>query len=453
MHAATNRRKPGYAPGEMIVECSHCGAPLDVRDGQRFTRCRYCGKTSESRSLRTLEQDTPPGWRPPPVWRPPPHVPADSAVQLSYSAGSAVSGIIVASVLLALIGVGAAVALTTRTHPSGSTGGVGAPVYPGGPKRIDPSALAKVTLRESPEALAEITGVPMSADHSMRVPLAHDKWEAITFQWDGEHLDHVRDLYLNGKTGVSDSAARKAIRAVVGRRLQKDSFQWEGAGIYVSSTNDHVGVNVTISSAGKDEENKLWKQQSEALWKLVRSATLGVGKPPSDDEVRDWLGGGYRLSDLAKLDLATDIDASDAAVRKLFPGAVRQVHIDLEYKVALDHPWYGEAEVQWKNKKGAKVAEVMLRPPPGAPNYKLTDQAAVDACVTASFGKPKKSFDGPHLGGSRDTIWNPAGGGEVRVYEHLVTITLRDSPFSTPMPAAVFTKVVEALDRCGRKAD
>lgn len=433
----------------MIVECAHCGAPLDVRDGQRYTRCRYCGKTSQSRELRTLEPQTPPGWRPPPVWRPPPHAPADSAVQLSYRQSSTAAVVVAASMMLVVMGIGVAVA-GRASHPSGAAG---TPAYPGGPKRLDPSALAKITMKESPEALAEITGVSVDAQHSMRVPLAHDKWEAVTFRWDPEHLDHVKDLYFNGKTGKSDPGARKAIRAVVGRRLQKDSFQWEGAGIYVANTNDHLGVNVSVVSPGANEvEYPFWKQQSEALWKLARSAAVGVGDPPKPDEVRDYLGGGYPIRDLAKLDLAIDIDASDAAVHAVFPGAVRKLLIDLEYKVALDHPWYGEAEVSWKNKKGAKLAEIMLRPPPGT-NNKLVDQSAVDACVTATFGKPSRSFDGPHLGGSRDTIWNPPGGGEVRVYDHLVTITVRDSPFSSPMSKATFEKTIEMFDRCGRKAD
>jgi len=450
MHGGAIRCKSRYACHEMIVECSHCGAPLDVRDGQRYTRCRYCNKTSQSRELRTIEQQTPPGWRPPPVWRPPTHVPANSDVQLAYRQASAAGGIVVLVSVLMVVGVvvAAGIAASARKKAPGTA------AWPGGPKRLDPSALSKVTLKESPEQLAEITGVTMDAQHSMRVPLAHEQWEAVTFRWDPEHLDHVKDLYFNGKSGSKgDASARKAVRAVVGRRLEKDSFQWEGAGIYISNTNDHIGVNITITQPGSSgTENPFWHQQSEALWKLVRSAALGVGTPPKPADMRDYLGGGYPVGDLAKLDLVADIDASDAAVHKVFPGAVKKLIIDLEYKVAIDHPWYGDAEISWKNKKGARLAEVSLRPPPGA-SFKFADQKAVDACVEATFGKPQKSYEGAHLGGSRDTTWRPAGGGEVRVYEHMLVITLRDSPFSSPMPDATWKKAIDALDRCGRKAD
>lgn len=433
----------------MIVECGHCGAPLDVRDGQRFTRCRYCGKTSQARELRTIEAQTPPGWRPPPTWQPPSHVPADSATQLAYRGTSAAGTIVVLAVTLGILGVAGAVAFTTRSHESGNAGD---PAWPGGPKRLDPQALAKVTMKESPEQLQELTGVAMDAQHTMRVPLAHPRWEAVSFRWDPEQLDHVKDAYFNGKTGQSDANARKAVRAVVGRRLEKDSFQWAGAGLYVSTANDHIGINVTVTPPGEKLENVFWRKQSETLWKLARSAALGVGKPPDAAEVRDWLGGGYPVRSITKLDPAVDIDTSDAAIHLVFPGATRRLLIDLDYTVAIDHPWYGEAELSFKNKKGSKLAEISLRPPPGSDN-KFADQKAVDDCVLAAFGKPQKSFDGPHLGGSRDTIWNPAGGGEIRVYEHMLTITLRDSPFSSPMSRPTFEKVIDTLDRCGRKAD
>lgn len=437
----------------MIVECGHCGGPLDVREGQRFTRCRYCGKTSQSRELRTIEQQTPPGWRPPPVWRPPPHVPADSGTQLSYDTSNSVAAIVVFATLISVIAAGAVGAILMRSNARSASGQSGAPAWPGGPKRLEPQALAKVTMKESPEALEELTGVAMDAQHTMRVPLAHPSWEAVTFRWDPEHLDHVREVFFNGKAAKGDPSVRKAIKAVVGRRLQKDSFQWDGCGLHLSNANDYLGVNITVDQPGAQQiENPHWRKQSEALWKLARSAALGVGDVPSPVEVRDWLGGGHPVAALGKLDPSANIDESEAAVKSLFPGAVRRLFIDLDYKVALDHPWYGEAQLAWKNKKGARLAEISLDPPPGA-NNKFADQKAVDDCVTAAFGKPKRESEGQHVGGSRDTTWNPAGGGSIRVYEHMLVITLRDSPFSSPMSEATFHKTIDALDRCGRKAD
>ena len=56
----------------MLVECKNCGAPLDVNGVERFVRCSYCDKVNRVRTMRTMEVQTPPQWRPPQTWQPPP---------------------------------------------------------------------------------------------------------------------------------------------------------------------------------------------------------------------------------------------------------------------------------------------------------------------------------------------------------------------------------------------
>lgn len=91
--------------GLVIVECSHCGAPLDVERGSAFARCSYCGKTNKVKSAKTLMAESPVAWKPPPVWQPPPHVPARSAAPLPYrpqpaQRGSALPAVFAGLVLL-----------------------------------------------------------------------------------------------------------------------------------------------------------------------------------------------------------------------------------------------------------------------------------------------------------------------------------------------------------------
>ncbi len=82
----------------MLIECAHCGAPLDVTEGERQTTCAYCGRLQEVRSARTMEQ--PQGWKAPQQWTPPAHFPAQSRpLQLDASvaaqqAGKAVRGVL-----------------------------------------------------------------------------------------------------------------------------------------------------------------------------------------------------------------------------------------------------------------------------------------------------------------------------------------------------------------------
>jgi LSD1 subclass zinc finger protein len=68
----------------MLLECSHCGAPLDVRDGARIVKCAYCDHANQVRSMTTLAPQPPPGWKPPPQWTPPPHKPVPSHRPLAY---------------------------------------------------------------------------------------------------------------------------------------------------------------------------------------------------------------------------------------------------------------------------------------------------------------------------------------------------------------------------------
>lgn len=71
----------------MLVECKNCGAPLKVRPGDRFVTCRYCDRTNEIRSMRTMAMQAPPEWKPPPAWKPPEHVPEESSKELPYHQG------------------------------------------------------------------------------------------------------------------------------------------------------------------------------------------------------------------------------------------------------------------------------------------------------------------------------------------------------------------------------
>ncbi len=58
----------------MLVECSYCGAPLDVKEGKTVYKCNYCGQKNVQQQMRMLAQVTPNTWQAPKVWTPPAHV-------------------------------------------------------------------------------------------------------------------------------------------------------------------------------------------------------------------------------------------------------------------------------------------------------------------------------------------------------------------------------------------
>ena len=99
----------------MLIECGHCGAPLDIESGVSVTACSYCGKKNRVASTRTLSAVTPAEWKAPPTWQPPPQVsnqalPYVVAPATATGASGCVTGGIALSVLLT-VGVGVAVPL------------------------------------------------------------------------------------------------------------------------------------------------------------------------------------------------------------------------------------------------------------------------------------------------------------------------------------------------------
>jgi hypothetical protein len=95
----------------MLVECSHCGAPLDVRDSTRLVKCTYCDYANRVRSMHTIAAEAPPGWKPPQQWTPPPSKRVSAQQPLVYHETrrprrSFMAGV---AVLLTVIGVAAPV--------------------------------------------------------------------------------------------------------------------------------------------------------------------------------------------------------------------------------------------------------------------------------------------------------------------------------------------------------
>jgi len=94
----------------MLIECKHCGAPLDVKPAKRTAKCNYCGSTSVIGEVRTVASSTPAEWKPPREWTPPAHVAADSSKPLRFRAEYWIHQIAGLLITLAVAGVMATVA-------------------------------------------------------------------------------------------------------------------------------------------------------------------------------------------------------------------------------------------------------------------------------------------------------------------------------------------------------
>ncbi|MGK3994172.1 hypothetical protein [Sorangium sp. So ce1024] len=430
----------------MLLECLHCGAPLDVRAGERTTRCRYCGTTSPTRSLRTVSPETPPNWRPPKVWTPPPHVPADPRVPLTYHRANTLVLAIVGAATTILVALGFFVSAASSRATSGHRATT-APVAPSG---LALEQLASITMRERAEDLAKLPGATLVEKTRVRVPLASPAWSMITFEWDAAHPEHVRQFYLNNPSPHSSyGEVRRRLEGLLPKRWTGDSFGWRGISLHFTPSSGGLNVNASPPDA-IGGGNPYWKEQIELMWRVVQSAALGLPAQVDPAAVRDYLGGGYPLATLAKIDLATDVDASAAAIKKLFPGAPSEKRVQLTYHVAIDHPWFGMAELSWENARGGKLVTVVIRPP--GSGAALAHQDRISACIGDGFGLKPRISEADYLAKKRYYSYDLKGGGAVWVYDTMVMIRLSKFGNTPPMTQASWERLLPILDACGREA-
>jgi hypothetical protein len=314
------------------------------------------------------------------------------------------------------------------------------------------SQLATLSMKQTPESMAKITGVQVTheaiGDLEMRVPLSGGEWDSMNVTWDPADPTHAKEVYLyTSATPKDDAAIRQRLLKLLGRRVDKNgNFYWQNTSVSYSGTNARAESSPAVGST----KNPHWKDAMDAAWDALRSSVLNMNVPVTDAELRDWLGRGYSLQSIGAIDPTIDVDHAQATVGPQFPGASSEVSIGLRFTMAVDHPWYGEAELTWANAKGGTLEEAMLRPPPQNEN-KFTSQADVEACVQAAYGKPYRVYEGDHLKGDHSTEWHPPEGGEVRVYEHMVDVTL-SSPFTPKkMTRAGWTHAMSTLDACGKR--
>lgn len=409
----------------MLVECNYCGAPLDVREGARLTKCRYCGTVDERTKLKTVAVATPKEFRPPPRWVPPAHVPADSALELKYKKSNA--GWVVAIVLLALFAV--PVVLIVRTLASAA--GVGAP---GGPE------LLAVKLAQGPKGLGEALSANNAAETSVYVTINSDKYDYVTISWNEKHLDHPAGFYFSAKKDTQfDPQIRRSLTQALHCDLDSNGgWRWEHVYINVDLKTGAIGGNVEADPSTGAEPNPLWKRQIAALWQVVVAAIYNLKAGPSEAEARELLGVGYPFRDLARLDPNTSIENARPRVEKLFPGSVFSMSSELTGYVALDHPLFHYVELNWNNKKGAIMNNAGFRSRPDGYEGR---HDAVATCLGKTFGPPIVN-ETDYMKGKKD----------YRFELKDTTIYVSSSYLYTvgPLDAALWQRFIGALAQCGK---
>ena len=152
----------------------------------------------------------------------------------------------------------------------------------------------------------------------------------------------------------------------------------------------------------------------------------------------------YPMGSLLRINPTVDIDGSQAHLAGLFPTVTgERLGGDLGYRVPLDHPWFREAVLNWKNEKDGKLATVGFRPPLG--DTKLKNQKEISDCLAKSLGKPEvREID--HLAREYSYFWGRGfPKAWANVYSGYVWLAFEDPRGVAPV---TFATVVRTLAGC-----
>ncbi|MDC0746409.1 hypothetical protein [Polyangium mundeleinium] len=402
----------------MILECRHCGAPLDVKPEAALTKCRYCDTTSERRLLRTVSAETPRDFRPPSQWTPPPQFPAPSNQALAYHEVTLRANTR-ANWIVLLVGVSFAAALvpvlllTLGPTKGGSSkkGGIVGGVLPG----KTPQELAAVRIDQSRENLAKaLSGSPMGS--MLVVSVSHPRYQSISFMYDDKEPAFPQSFTLVQRSGATPDP--KGIEAL-GSRLHGGlvNGSWNWAGLVSVNTDAKTGlVSASVLGARVGGTSAQAKVQLVAVWKLVLHAVFGAGSGPTVEEAR-WIGAPHPFAALETIDLTTTVDKAAATLTQKFPGASLSTFIDLSVTVSVDHPLLRNAELSYPNEKGGTLRTAAMRGTKAFPERR----EALVACLEGKLGKAKVE-DRDYLAKKRDyefalgKMWLRIGENEARVH-------------------------------------
>lgn len=93
----------------------------------------------------------------------------------------------------------------------------------------------------------------------------------------------------------------------------------------------------------------------------------------------------HPLRSLLVIDTKVDIDGSSLHLLGHFPSAEStRIAGELRFSVPLDHPWFGIAQLSWKNERRGKLTTVGFKPPLG--DEKLKNQKEIADCLSKGLG-------------------------------------------------------------------
>jgi hypothetical protein len=400
----------------VLLQCAHCGAPLDVKDDASIVKCGYCAYKTERPRFVTIAARTPQTFAPPKVWRPPAEAPASSDVELPYKKGS---GAGVVFFVLAMVLIGPAIAFFAYLHDAGTF----AP-------KVD--TMVGKSIDGTPVDVNKTLGGGGRVDEkSVYIKVDHPQIDQIYFTWEKEipsHPTNVAFIFKNENTVPAPVCA--ALASTLG---DFGGGYWMLGGVYVACEGSTLSAYASLSKDSARPDDGRWKKKVDTLYKVVMDALVGAKSLVGVDELRRVLGTGYAASDLARVDIGADVDHAEAMLEKALGGAVSTDNGE-RFVIRLAGTPLPLVTFNWQNSKGGKLSSVSFYSPGQKPLGNAA-QAKIAACLTKTLGAPE-IHEVDHL---KQTVY----------YSYARMVSLYDPYISVSgVDAATWKALVSALDGC-----
>jgi hypothetical protein len=400
------------------LTCPNCGAPVRWKGEAPVVACRYCDTHVATGTGRKTKE------------------PAVVRSQMRPRNVAVATG---ASVLIPILitAIGGLVAFF------GSQSGPGGML---GPKFAD---VAAQSVAQSEQALAGAVGVESSGSGHLAIYFTGSSFDYAVFSWDDEYPDHAYSFGLysmesNDQIGTVVQWLEYYLGHRFGLSEYGDGWTWRWADAYINVAAD--GTSVTYHSTPGDDPD--WQARSQLMWTVFLASATGQDLKLDPAVKQRWLGTGYTLAEIAKLDVTVTVDQALAEVRSKFPGSTVDESYSLSFEIPVDHPWFRVLEIEWENEAGGQVDDCDLWPP--ARTNQFPDQRAIKTCLEKTYGKAEVS-EVDHLKKKYNYSWHPKSMDSMTVHDHMLSVYLVESSWqreNKPSQKA-WTKLMRALDGCG----
>ena len=387
----------------MLIQCSRCGAPLDVAEGAHIVKCNYCGSSNRIQDQRTLSSQTPPGWRPPAVWTPPTHAPYPSQ-PLGYHKTAAnhwlwlyVALSVMVPFALALVFWFVRRTVQTSVAPKSGTFVEPAPTVP----KLDCRDFATTQLTEDQASFLKRFPTAEVDKQTARLALTGCDYDSAFVEWNNEKT-HVFNIRLFSSGAPDATAIISRCQPFFGRQFNTKNAGYRGA-IYNADARLQLSPDartLNVESHPNPGARTDWQARGDALWAVAKHVVLGA-KLELTARQRPLLSG-YSLERLAKIDTDVPVTKAVAHISKVLPGSTAKDVSDLRIVVLIDHPWFGQADLTWKNEENGPLSTLSVGHPVGTGN--LADPQAVATCLEPVLGKAEARITN-QLSQARTFFW------------------------------------------------